>query len=77
MSLPHSIKIGYAVFSDHVPTPKALRARSEQLFDWILRGELRVRIGATYPLAHAARAHADMEARGTVGKLLLLPEDAA
>jgi NADPH2:quinone reductase len=77
MSLPHSIKIGYAVFSDHVPTPEALRARSEQLFDWILRGELKVRIGATYPLAHAARAHADMEARGTVGKLLLLPEDAA
>jgi len=25
----------------------------------------------------ATRAHADMEARGTVGKLLLLPEDAA
>ena len=49
MSLPHSIKIGYAVFSDHVPTPEALRARSEQLFDWILRGELKVRIGATYP----------------------------
>ena len=77
MSLPHSIKIGYAAFSDHVPTPEALRARSEQLFDWILRGELKVRIGATYPLAHTARAHADMEARGTVGKLLLLPEDAA
>ena len=72
MSLPHSIKIGYAAFSDHVPTPEALRARSEQLFDWILRGELKVRIGATYPLAHA-----DMEARGTVGKMLLLPEDAA
>jgi NADPH2:quinone reductase len=53
------------------------RSVLRHLFDWILLGELKVRIGATYPLAHAARAHADMEARGTVGKLLLLPEDAA
>ncbi|WP_454726260.1 MULTISPECIES: zinc-binding dehydrogenase [Cupriavidus] len=27
----------------------------------------------TYPLAEAARAHADMESRATTGKLLLIP----
>jgi len=32
-----------------------------------------VRIGATYPLADAARAHADLAGRRTTGKLLLLP----
>jgi NADPH2:quinone reductase len=73
ISLPKSIKIGYAAFSDHVPTPPLLRAHATQLFDWITRGDLKVRIGGTYPLAEAARAHADMEGRATVGKLLLIP----
>ena len=73
MSLPKSIKIGYAVFMDHIPTPELLRARSAQLFDWITEGKLMVRIGDEYPLADAARAHADMESRKTTGKLLLVP----
>jgi len=73
MSLPKSIKIGYAVFFDHIHTPELLRARSAQLFDWITEGKLRVRIGGEYPLADAARAHADMESRKTTGKLLLAP----
>ena len=73
MSLPKSIKIGYAVFFDHIHTPELLRARSAQLFDWITEGKLRVRIGGEYPLADAARAHADMESRKTTGKLLLVP----
>jgi NADPH:quinone reductase len=73
MSLPRSIKIGYASFADHVHTPTLLRTHSAQLFDWIARGLLKVRIGATYPLAEASRAHADMESRATIGKLLLLP----
>jgi NADPH2:quinone reductase len=73
MSLPKSIKIGYAVFFDHIHTPDLLRARSAQLFDWIAQGKLSVRIGGEYPLADAARAHADMESRKTMGKLLLVP----
>jgi NADPH2:quinone reductase len=73
MSLPKSIKIGYAVFFDHIHTPERLRARSAQLFDWITKGMLRVRIGGEYPLANAAKAHADMEGRNSTGKLLLVP----
>jgi NADPH2:quinone reductase len=73
MSLPKSIKIGYAIFFDHIHTPELLRARSAQLFDWITEGRLRVRIGGEYPLANAAKAHADMESRKTTGKLLLVP----
>jgi NADPH2:quinone reductase len=73
MSLPKSIKIGYAVFSDHIPTPELLRAHTAQLFDWITEGKLTVRIGGEYPLADAAQAHADMESRATTGKLLLVP----
>ena len=73
MSLPKSIKLGYAVFFDHVHTPELLRTRSAQLFDWIAEGKLTIKIGGIYPLANAAQAHADMASRTTTGKLLLIP----
>ena len=73
MSLPKSIKLGYGVFFDHVHTPELLRAHSARLFGWIAEGKLRVRAGGAYRLADAAKAHADMESRRTVGKLLLAP----
>ncbi|MCW2359828.1 MULTISPECIES: quinone oxidoreductase family protein [Bradyrhizobium] len=73
MSLPKSIKIGYATFFDHIHTPELLRARATQLFDWIMEGRLKVRIGGEYSLADASAAHADMESRKTIGKLLLVP----
>ncbi len=47
--------------------------RAGDLFEWIAKGELDVRIGAEYPLADAAQAHADLAARRTSGKLLLIP----
>ena len=50
MQLPKSIKIGYASFVDHVSTPALLRLRTTRLFDWIASGDLKVRIGGTYPL---------------------------
>jgi len=73
MSLPKSIKLGYATVFDHVPTPEALRAHTTRLFDWIAQGKLKVEIGGVYPLADAAKAHSDMESRRSTGKLLLLP----
>jgi NADPH2:quinone reductase len=75
MSLPKSIKIGYAVFSDHIFSPERLRARTTQLFDWILDGSLKINIGGSYPLEDAALAHADMASRRTTGKLLLVPQE--
>lgn len=73
MRLPRSIKIGYAVFSDHIPTPELLRSRTQRLFDWVREGKLRVAPATDFALADAALAHAAMESRATTGKLLLLP----
>jgi NADPH2:quinone reductase len=73
MSLPKSIKIGYATFYDHIHTPALLRTRTEQLFEWIVERKLKIWSGGEYPLAEAAQAHADMESRRTTGKLLLVP----
>ena len=47
--------------------------RAGDLFEWIAKGELDVRIGGEYPLADAGRAHEDLAGRRTTGKLLLIP----
>jgi NADPH2:quinone reductase len=57
----------------YVRTAELLQARARQVLDLVAGGRLDVRIGATYPLADARRAHEDLEARRTTGKLLLLP----
>lgn len=72
-SLPKSIKLGYAVFADHIHTTELLRARTKQLFDWVSQGKLKVHIGGEYALADAGKALSDLESRATTGKLLLIP----
>jgi NADPH2:quinone reductase len=57
----------------YVATREELLGRAGDLFSWISAGKLEVRIGGTYPLQAAARAHEDLQARRTTGKLLLLP----
>ena len=57
----------------YIATTAELRWRAGEVFDWIAKGELDVRIGGTYPLADAARAQDDLAGRRTTGKLLLLP----
>lgn len=47
--------------------------RYSELFGALTSGELTLNIGSTYPLTEAARAHDDLEARRTTGKLLLVP----
>lgn len=49
-----------------------MRQAMDELYAAVEAG-LQVPIGKTYPLAEAARAHADLESRRTQGKLVLLP----
>ena len=57
----------------YVATRDELEWRARELFAAVLDGTLSLRVEHTYPLADAARAHEDLEARKTTGKLLLLP----
>jgi NADPH:quinone reductase len=57
----------------YIATREELLSRADDLFRWILEGKLDVRIGGRYPLDQAARAHEDLVARRTTGKLILLP----
>jgi len=53
--------------------PERLTEAMEDMFRAVLAGELEAIVGETYPLAEARRAHEDIRARGTVGKLVLRP----
>lgn len=50
-----------------------LVSSAAELFEMVRHGFVRIEISATYPLAEAARAHRDLEARRTTGSLVLLP----
>ena len=57
----------------YLATPEELAARAAELLGWIEDGWLTVHIDRTFPLAAAAEAHRVLEARQTVGKVVLLP----
>lgn len=57
----------------YAATREELLERANELFQWMIAGELTVRIDQTYPLAEAAAAHQYMEGRQTKGKVLLIP----
>jgi NADPH2:quinone reductase len=71
--LPHSIKVSYPVFRDHIPTRESLLRHTAELFDLVRQNVLNPGIGRRYPLKDAAQAHRDIESRTTSGKLLLVP----
>jgi NADPH2:quinone reductase len=57
---------------DYTATRAELLERAGDVLGGIARGDLRVRIDRTMPLAQAAAAHRALEARETSGKILLV-----
>jgi NADPH2:quinone reductase len=52
-------------------SPDEVKWRSSDVLGWILNKKLDLLIERVYPLADAAQAHADLESRTTMGKLVL------
>ena len=50
-----------------------LMATANELFDVVLSGAVKIEASQTYPLAEAAQAHRDLEARKTTGSTVLMP----
>ena len=57
----------------HIATREDLVATTNDLFDVVARGIVKVEINQTYPLKDAAQSHRDLEARKTTGSTVLLP----
>ena len=54
-------------------TREELDARSTDVFQQLERGDLQLSIHASFPLAEAAKAQEELQARRTTGKILLIP----
>jgi len=57
----------------YIVTREELDQRATDVLRMIVRGDLKLRIHKTCPLAEAETAHRDLEGRKTTGKLLLIP----
>jgi NADPH2:quinone reductase len=57
----------------YVATRTELEWRAGDVLGWAAKGELKLRTEHMYPLAEAALAQTDLEARKTTGKILLEP----
>ncbi len=66
-----SLYLTRPTLKDYVRTRSELERRAGDVFGWVARGALHVRVGASYRLEDAAQAHRDLEGRKTTGKVLL------
>ena len=57
---------------NYIETRKDLVATANELFDVIAKGTVKIAVNQTYPLAEAAEAQRDLEARQTTGSTVLL-----
>jgi NADPH2:quinone reductase len=57
----------------YIATRAELELRAGDVLGWAAKGELKLRTENLYPLAEAAQAQSDLEARKTTGKILLEP----
>ena len=69
-----SLYLTRPTLAHYVASREELLWRARELFTWVASAELKLRIGAEYPLRDAAAAHRALEGRKTTGKVLLRPE---
>jgi NADPH:quinone reductase len=56
----------------YIASRAALLENANDLFNVVSRGIVKIEVSKTYPLAEAAQAHRDLEARKTTGSIVLL-----
>ncbi|MER5351659.1 quinone oxidoreductase [Kitasatospora sp. NPDC002551] len=66
-----SLRLTWPSLTDHVLTREEFTARTGAVFAGLLDGTLRARIDRTYDFADAPAAHARLEGRESLGKILL------
>jgi NADPH2:quinone reductase len=71
LSQKGSLFVTRPTLANYAATPEEIAWRAGDLFAAIAAGSLKLRVEHEYPLAEAARAHADLEGRKTTGKLIL------
>jgi NADPH2:quinone reductase len=73
LSQKGSLFITRPTLAHYTANREELEAGARELFEVIQSGKVKIEISASYPLAEAARAHRDLEARKTTGSVVLVP----
>ncbi|MGC3985998.1 MAG: quinone oxidoreductase [Pseudorhodoferax sp.] len=66
-----SLYLTRATLFTHIATRESNQAMADDLFDVVLRGDVKIRIDQRYPLEQVQQAHRDLEARKTTGCTIL------
>ncbi len=73
LSLRGSLFLTRPNLAHYIADRESLEWRARDVLGDVASGSLKVRIGATWPLAEAPEAHRALEGRKTTGKVLLIP----
>jgi NADPH2:quinone reductase len=71
LSQKGSLFVTRPTLATHISTRADLLESSNALFERVLKGDVKIEINQRYPLAEAAQAHRDLEARRTTGSTVL------
>lgn len=66
-----NVKVLRPSLFNYIHTREEFEQYTAELFDFIIKDKLNVRVHEVYPLSDIQRAHTDIESRKTTGKLLL------
>ena len=73
LSQKGSLYLTRPTLATYTATRAELEATAKDVFDVIAEGKVKVEIRHTYPLGNAAQVHRDLEARRTVGSIVMIP----
>jgi NADPH2:quinone reductase len=73
LSLKGSLYVQRPTLGTYIATHEAAQEMADKLFAIVASGTVKVPVERRYPLADAARAHRDLEARTTTGAGVLIP----
>lgn len=68
-----SLYLQRPTLATYIRNRRLLEECADDLFQVVMSGTVKVRVGQAYPLAKVAQAHRDLEARQTTGATVLLP----
>src|SRR5574341_85672 len=73
LSQKGSLFVTRPTLAHYTATRQELEGAARELFEVMQSGKVKIEVSASYPLAEAARAHRDLEARKTTGSVVLTP----
>lgn len=73
LSQKGSLYVTRPVLATHIATREKLVASSQELFDLVEKGIIKIQVGQKFPLEKVQEAHTELESRRTTGSTILLP----